>query len=106
MRRRRNRPSAADYGRTSEKTQALLAVCEELESTPGHLPWNAEYERVFGDRTALLDVLQAHWDRMVQAQLDDVLAVELADRYPGLRHVLDHRHAAGDARWATAPVGG
>ncbi|WP_181762896.1 hypothetical protein [Rhodococcus spelaei] len=91
--------------RTRERVQLLLEICDDIERTPtGVLPWNPRYAEVFDDRTDLLRALQHHWDRMAQAQVDDMFDVsdlpsdswhELAARHPGLRMILDRHQQAG-----------
>ncbi|MFE3289536.1 hypothetical protein [Rhodococcus sp. NPDC059234] len=91
--------------RTRERIQLLLEICDEIERKPdGHLPWNPRYSQVFDDRDDLLLALQHHWDRMAQAQVDDMFDVsdlpsdswhELAARHRGLRMILDRSRRSG-----------
>jgi hypothetical protein len=93
--------------RARRRIQLLLEICDEIERSPdGHLPWNPRYAQVFDDRADLLRALQHHWDRMAQAQVDDMFDVsdlpsdswhELAARHRGLRMILDRHPRSGPA---------
>ena len=62
---------------THERTRIIREVEAYAAVTmSGRLPWNDAWAPYFTDRTGLLTMLHARWDRMCIAQLDELTTPE------------------------------